>query len=105
RTGIAIPTIRVWERRYGVVAPTRTPAGYRLYDDDSIARLRAMQHLLALEGWRPTQAADRIRAADLAELADLGGPSARPAVADASGVGQEAAEASHATGASGRDVE
>jgi len=105
RTGIAIPTIRVWERRYGVVAPTRTPAGYRLYDDDSIARLRAMQHLVDLEGWRPSQAADRIRAADLAELADLGGPSARPAVADASGVGQEAPEAIDAIVDSARDLD
>ena len=40
RTGISIPTIRVWERRYGVVSPTRTPAGYRLYDEQSIARLQ-----------------------------------------------------------------
>jgi MerR family transcriptional regulator, light-induced transcriptional regulator len=68
RTGIAIPTIRVWERRYGVVAPTRTAAGYRLYDDDAIARLHAMQHLIEREGWRPSQAAERIRGADDAEL-------------------------------------
>ena len=39
RTGVAIPTIRAWERRYGVVAPTRTAAGYRLYDDDTLNRL------------------------------------------------------------------
>jgi methanogenic corrinoid protein MtbC1 len=77
RTGIAIPTIRVWERRYGVVAPTRTPAGYRLYDDDSIARLRAMQHLVDLEGWRPSQAADRIREADVADLDDIAEPPGR----------------------------
>lgn len=71
RTGIAIPTIRVWERRYGVVSPMRTPAGYRLYDDDSIARLGAMQHLVGHEGWRPSQAADRIRAASGPELDEL----------------------------------
>src|SRR4029078_6933175 len=50
RTGIAIPTIRVWERRYGVVAPKRTPSGYRLYDDEAIARLNAMQRLVEHEG-------------------------------------------------------
>jgi DNA-binding transcriptional MerR regulator len=75
RTGIAIPTIRVWERRYGVVSPTRTAAGYRLYDERSIARLTAMQHLVDREGWRPSQAAERIRAADddeLRALADAG---------------------------------
>ena len=68
RTGIAIPTIRVWERRYGVVAPTRTAAGYRLYDEAAIARLQAMHHLVEREGWRPSQAAERIRSADDAEL-------------------------------------
>jgi MerR family transcriptional regulator, light-induced transcriptional regulator len=72
RTGIAIPTIRVWERRYGVVSPSRTAAGYRLYDEDSIARLGAMQHLVENEGWRPSQAADRIRTASAPELAELG---------------------------------
>ncbi len=60
RSGVSIPTIRVWERRYGVVSPTRTAAGYRLYDDESIARLRAMRQLIDLEGWRPSQAAQRI---------------------------------------------
>ena len=75
RTGIAIPTIRVWERRYGVVSPTRTPAGYRLYDDESIARLNAMQHLVEREGWRPSQAAERVigtSATDLPGLAPQG---------------------------------
>lgn len=71
RTGIAIPTIRMWERRYGVVSPTRTPAGYRLYDDASIGRLSAMQHLVEREGWRPSQAAERIRAAQPDEIAEL----------------------------------
>ena len=41
RTGLSVPIIRVWERRYGVVQPGRTPAGYRLYDDEAIARLAA----------------------------------------------------------------
>jgi len=71
RTGIAIPTIRMWERRYGVVSPTRTPGGYRLYDDDSIARLAAMHYLVERDGWRPSQAADRIRTAPQAEVLQL----------------------------------
>ena len=61
----------MWERRYGVVSPTRTPAGYRLYDDDSIGRLTAMHHLVEREGWRPSQAAERIRAAAADEIAEL----------------------------------
>ncbi len=59
RTGLSVALIRVWERRYGVVQPDRTPAGYRLYDDASIARLAAMQHLVA-QGWAPSQAAQRL---------------------------------------------
>ena len=60
RTGLSVPIIRVWERRYGVVQPSRTPAGYRLYDDESIARLVAMRRLVAEEGWKPSQAAQRV---------------------------------------------
>ncbi len=60
RTGLSVPVIRVWERRYGVVKPSRTPAGYRIYDDGSIARLVAMRYLVAEEGWQPRQAAQRV---------------------------------------------
>jgi DNA-binding transcriptional MerR regulator len=45
-TGVAEATLRVWERRYGVVVPARSPAGYRLYDDDQVAVLRAMAALV-----------------------------------------------------------
>ena len=71
RTGLTIPTIRAWERRYGVVSPERTEAGYRLYDEAAIERLAAMRSLVEHEGWRPSQAADRIRTPgiDLASLA------------------------------------
>ena len=60
RTGLSVPVIRAWERRYGVVRPDRTPAGYRLYDDTAIARLSAMRHLVVDEGWQPSQAAQRV---------------------------------------------
>lgn len=56
RSGVSVPTLRAWERRYGVVNPARTPAGYRLYDDESIGRLRRMRTLLGA-GWRPREAA------------------------------------------------
>jgi MerR family transcriptional regulator, light-induced transcriptional regulator len=59
RTGLSVALIRAWERRYGVVQPDRTPAGYRLYDDASIARLAAMQELVG-QGWAPSQAAQRL---------------------------------------------
>ena len=72
RSGLNVPTVRAWERRYGVVQPARTPAGYRLYDDAAIDRLIAMRHLVERQGLRPSQAADQVRAggAELAALID-----------------------------------
>jgi methanogenic corrinoid protein MtbC1 len=63
RSGLPIPTVRAWERRYGVVRPVRTSGGYRLYDDGDIERLSAMRRLVEVDGVRPSQAADEIRAA------------------------------------------
>lgn len=59
-TGIAVPTLRAWERRYGIVAPVRTSAGYRLYDEAAVQSLRTM-HTLVQEGWAPRQAAEETR--------------------------------------------
>ena len=70
RSGVGIPLLRAWERRYGVVAPARTTSGYRLYDDDAIERLRAMRHLID-SGWSAQQAAERVRATAATELASL----------------------------------
>lgn len=70
RSGVGVQLLRAWERRYGVVQPTRTPSGYRLYDEDAIARLIAMR-LLIDEGWAPQQAAARVRDADPAVLGGL----------------------------------
>jgi len=78
RSGVSVPTLRAWERRYGVVRPSRTTAGYRLYDDEAIARLVAMRHLVDTEGWRPSQAAERVlTASDLAPLSPPPPPAER----------------------------
>src|SRR5665647_717879 len=63
RTGLPVATLRAWERRYGVVAPERTVGGYRLYDEPTLARIRAMRDLVAT-GWSPRQAADEVSRAD-----------------------------------------
>jgi DNA-binding transcriptional MerR regulator len=70
RSGLSVPTVRMWERRYGVVHPGRTPSGYRLYSDEAITRLIAMRHLVEHDGMRPSQAAERVLAAgeDLTDL-------------------------------------
>ncbi len=59
RTGVSVALLRAWERRYGIVAPLRTEAGYRIYDDAAIGRIRAMRTLVA-DGWSPRQAAANI---------------------------------------------
>ncbi len=60
-TGVAPDTLRAWERRYGVVSPTRSDGGYRLYDDVALRRLAAMQALV-VAGWSPRQAAEQVLA-------------------------------------------
>jgi DNA-binding transcriptional MerR regulator len=71
RSGVSTTLLRAWERRYGIVKPQRTPAGYRLYDDESIELLRAMR-LLVDAGWSAREAAARVVAADATELSSLG---------------------------------
>ena len=56
RTGLSVPVLRAWERRYGVVSPTRTPGGYRVYDEAALARLRSMRRLIE-DGWSASAAA------------------------------------------------
>jgi DNA-binding transcriptional MerR regulator len=46
RTGVSIELLRAWERRYGLLTPSRTAGGFRLYDDGDERRVRRMQHLL-----------------------------------------------------------
>ena len=58
--GLAPGTLRAWEQRYGIVHPTRSDGGYRLYDDDDLETLRAMAGLVA-DGMQPAQAAERVR--------------------------------------------
>ncbi len=43
RTGLSVDVLRVWERRYGAVRPTRSPEGQRLYSDADVERLRLLR--------------------------------------------------------------
>jgi DNA-binding transcriptional MerR regulator/methylmalonyl-CoA mutase cobalamin-binding subunit len=63
RSGVSVQLLRAWERRYGVVQPTRAPSGYRLYDEATIARLRAMRRLID-DGWAASTAAARVAPLD-----------------------------------------
>ncbi len=75
-TGISPATLRMWERRYNVVEPARSPSGYRLYDDQAVARLRAMNALVAA-GWSPRLAAAQVKSGTTTGAAP--GPDAEPA--------------------------
>ncbi|MBN8469961.1 cobalamin-dependent protein [Corallococcus exiguus] len=44
-SGVRVELIRAWERRYGVLEPERTPAGYRVYTDRDVALLKRLKAL------------------------------------------------------------
>jgi DNA-binding transcriptional MerR regulator/methylmalonyl-CoA mutase cobalamin-binding subunit len=59
-TGVPEATLRAWERRYAVVVPRRTEAGYRIYTESDIETILEMQALLGA-GWAPREAARQVR--------------------------------------------
>lgn len=59
-TGVPEPTLRAWERRYGVPTPERTTAGYRLYGPREITQVRRMRSLCE-SGVAAAEAARRVR--------------------------------------------
>ena len=46
RSGVSPELLRAWERRYGLLDPTRSKGGLRLYSSDDLERVRAMQRHL-----------------------------------------------------------
>src|SRR5690242_2505819 len=56
RSGVSRELLRAWERRYGLLRPARSPGGLRLYSDDDLGRVQAMQQNLA-EGFAAAEAA------------------------------------------------
>jgi MerR family transcriptional regulator, light-induced transcriptional regulator len=45
-TGINVHTIRMWERRYGLITPHRTQTNIRYYDDEQVKKLLNVSTLL-----------------------------------------------------------
>ena len=63
RSGVSADLLRAWERRYGLLEPTRSTGGLRLYAPADLERVRLMkQHL-----------AEGLAAAEAAALASRGG--------------------------------
>ena len=73
-SGVKAPTLRVWERRYGILQPKRTPANARYYDDEDVRHLLNVA-LLNRAGMRISRIAElspRELARRAAEQADVG---------------------------------
>lgn len=47
RTGVNASTLRAWENRHGILVPTRTPSGHRLYSPADVKKIQRLQELLA----------------------------------------------------------
>jgi len=47
RSGVSPDLLRAWERRYGLLSPSRSAGGLRLYSEEDLLRVRAMQQQLA----------------------------------------------------------
>ena len=45
--GVTAAGLRAWEERYGVVIPTRSAGGHRLYSRDQVDQLRYLQNLMS----------------------------------------------------------
>jgi len=44
-SGVSVHNIRIWERRYGALKPSRTAGNTRLYDDEQLKRLLCISSL------------------------------------------------------------
>src|SRR5688500_3805487 len=66
RTGLSPDLLRVWERRYRVVEPSRATDGQRLYSDADVERLRLLR--LATQAGRTIRRVAQLRTAELSEL-------------------------------------
>lgn len=76
-TGTPAPTLRAWERRYGIPLPDRTDSRYRLYSDADVALVRQMQ-ALQTRGLAPSQAARALLNAASLPASEVTPPVANP---------------------------
>lgn len=79
-TGISTHTIRVWERRYGAIAPARTRGGSRVYADADVDKLLLLKKLIG-QG----HSIGRIAHLTVDDLRALSAPGVAPAPASATG--------------------
>lgn len=68
QTGIAPHLIRIWEKRYKVVAPSRTSGGRRLYNRSDVERLKSLKR--AVENENAISFVSKLSSKDLNELSN-----------------------------------
>lgn len=66
-TGIPRNTIIAWERRYNLLEPRRSDAGYRIYDEGDVAHLRGLKRLVD-SGVAISEAVSRVAASTRSSL-------------------------------------
>lgn len=59
RSGVSEPTLRAWERRYGLLEPDRTDGGHRRYREEDVGRVRQVVALIE-QGWSAGSAAAEV---------------------------------------------
>lgn len=59
RTGMTVPTLRAWERRYGLLVPVRTAGGHRRYSEEDVRRVLAVLEFVR-RGWAVGAAARQV---------------------------------------------
>ena len=92
--GLPVTTLRVWERRYGVVAAIKTESGQRVYSAHDVSRLRLLRQLTRAGhaiGTIATLELDSLQALASGMPAHMSAPTA--ATFDAVVVGRSAARA------------
>jgi DNA-binding transcriptional MerR regulator len=77
RTGVAVATLRAWERRYGLLLPVRTAGGHRRYSYEDVRRVLAVLDLTG-QGWTVSAAARQVAGQEPS-------PSVRPPVEELRG--------------------
>ena len=70
RVGVPVESLRAWERRYGLLSPSRTQGGFRLYGEEDVQRVVAMRANLE----RGLSAAEAARLALAEEAAERPSP-------------------------------
>src|SRR6185437_16970767 len=56
RVGVSPELLRAWEQRYGLLQPSRSAGGFRLYSDHDERRVRRTKELIT-RGWSAAEAA------------------------------------------------